>query len=162
MPTVKKMARKSTKKTAKRATAKKAVRKPARRTLSTAHKKALAEGRTMSATVDRYLAAVNTPKRRGRKVTKATLEARLAAARSAVKTASGVEKVMAAQQLRDLQARLAQFATTSATDTKQLEADFVKVARRFGENRGVGYGAWRDAGVPAVVLKRAGVARTRG
>ena len=48
--------------------------------LSPGHKQALAAGRTMSATVDRYLAAVNTPKRRGRKVSKETLEARLAAA----------------------------------------------------------------------------------
>jgi putative transposase len=39
---------------------------PAARRLSASHKRALAEGRTMSATVDRYLSAVNTPKRRGR------------------------------------------------------------------------------------------------
>ena len=48
------------------------------------------------------------------------------------------------------------------TDIKSLEAAFVKIAKRFGENRGIGYGAWRDAGVPAVVLKKAGVARTHG
>ncbi len=41
--------------------------------LSPGHKQALAAGRTMSATVDRYLAAVNTPKRRGRKVSKEAL-----------------------------------------------------------------------------------------
>ena len=43
---------------------------------------------------------------------------------------------------------------------KSLEAAFVKIARKFGQNRGITYGAWRDAGVPAVVLKKAGVART--
>ena len=48
-------------------------------------------------------------------------------------------------------------------DMKSLEADFVKIAERFGEQRGIGYGAWRDAGVPAEVLKRGWVsARTRG
>jgi hypothetical protein len=36
------------------------------------------------------------------------------------------------------------------------------VAKKFGEKRGIGYGAWRDAGVPAQVLKKAGVRRTRG
>jgi hypothetical protein len=52
--------------------------------------------------------------------------------------------------------------TATGGDIKSLEAAFVKIAKRFGENRGIGYGAWRDAGVPAVVLKKAGVARTRG
>ncbi len=47
-------------------------------------------------------------------------------------------------------------------DIARLEAEFVKIAKRFGENRGIGYAAWRDAGVPAAVLKKAGVARTRG
>jgi hypothetical protein len=47
-------------------------------------------------------------------------------------------------------------------DSKLLEADFVKIAKRFGEKRAIGYGAWRDAGVCAQVLERAGVARTRG
>ena len=116
----------------------------------------------MSATVDRYLAAVTTPKRRGRRVSMATLEQRLASARVRFKTASGVEKLLAAQEVRDLQAKLAQLQSTTQVDIKSLESAFVKTAKKFGENRGITYGAWRDAGVPAEVLKRAGVARTRG
>jgi hypothetical protein len=117
----------------------------------------------MSATVDRYLSVVNTPKRRGRKVTKATLERRLVAAQADAKSATGVNKVVAAQAVRDLETRLATIHAASGTgDLKRLEAAFVKIAKRFGENRGIGYGAWRDAGVPADVLKKAGVARTRG
>ena len=58
--------------------------------------------------------------------------------------------------------RIANIDTAAGGDIKSLEAAFVKIAKRFGENRGIGYGAWRDAGVPAVVLKQAGVARTRG
>jgi hypothetical protein len=134
----------------------------AARTMSAAHKKALAEGRSMSLTVDRYLAVVNTPKRRGRKVSRATLESRLANARERAKTATGVDKVLAAQDIRDLEAKLAQLDTASGTDLKTLEAAFVKIAKKFGENRGIGYAAWRDAGVSAQVLRRAGVARTRG
>ena len=72
MPVAKKAARKATKRTTKKAT-----KRSTQRTLSAAHKRALAEGRTMSATVDRYLSAVNTPKQRGRKVSKATLTQRL-------------------------------------------------------------------------------------
>ena len=143
--------------------AKKTAKRPGERKLSAAHKRALAEGRTMSATVDRYLSAVNTPKRRGRKVSKAALEQRLAVARTKARSATGVEKVLAAQDVRDLQLRIANMSVASGGgDIKSLEAAFVKIAKRFGENRGIGYGAWRDAGVPAVVLKKAGVARTRG
>jgi len=166
MPPAKKIGKAVKKTTTRRTTARKstrkAVKRPAKRTLTAAHKKALAEGRTMSVTVNAYLSAVNTPGRRGRKVSTATLEQRLAAARARSKTSTGVEKVMAAQEVRDLQAKLAQVSMTSSVDVKSLEVAFVKVAKRFGANRGIGYGAWRDAGVPAEVLRRAGVARTRG
>jgi len=154
-------AKTTTKKPAKKAV-KRSTTRPAVRKLSASHKAALAQGRTMSATVDRYLAAVNTPKRRGRKVTKATLEQRLVQAQTQVKTATGVEKVLAAQNVRDLRAKLAQASVSSDADLKSLEAAFVKVAKQFGENRGISYGAWRAAGVSAQVLRKAGVARTRG
>ena len=158
MPATKKAAKKAVRKPAKKA----ARKAPASRRLSASHKRALAEGRTMSATVDRYLSAVNTPKRRGRKVSKAALQQRLVDARAKAKSATGVDRVLAAQEVRDLQTRIAAVDASSGGDVKSLEAAFVKIAKRFGENRGIGYGAWRDAGVPAPVLKRAGIARTRG
>jgi len=157
MPATKAVAKKAARKPAKSV-----AKRPAARKMSASHKRALAEGRTMSATVDRYLSAVNTPKRRGRKVSKAALVTRLADARTKAKSASGVEKVLAAQEVRDLQNRIANMEAAGSSDLKSLEAAFVKIAKQFGENRGIGYGAWRDAGVPAVVLKKAGVARTRG
>ena len=110
----------------------------------------------------RWRTAVTTPKARGRKVSRAALEQRLANARSSFKTAVGVEKLLAAQEIRDLEAKLSRLRSSAEVDIKSLEASFVKIAKKFGENRGIGYGAWRDAGVPAQVLKRAGVARTRG
>jgi uncharacterized protein YicC (UPF0701 family) len=149
MPAAKKAARDLTKKTV-RGAAKKSSQK------------AVAEDRTMSATVNRYLAAVTAPKRRGRKVSKATLEQRLERAQETVRTATGVEKLLAARDARSLTARLSQMTAADSVDVQRLEAEFVKVAKRFSENRGITYGAWRDAGVPAQVLKRAGVARTRG
>lgn len=158
MPPTKKAAKKAVRKPAKKA----ARKAPASRRLSASHKRALAEGRTMSATVDRYLSAVNTPKRRGRKVSKAALQQRLTDARAKAKSATGVDRVLAAQEVRDLQTRITAIDSSSAGDVKSLEAAFVKIAKRFGENRGIGYGAWRDAGVPAQVLKKAGIARTRG
>jgi hypothetical protein len=38
----------------------------------------------------------------------------------------------------------------------------VKIAKKLGENRGIGYPARRDAGVSVQVLGRAGVARIPG
>jgi len=153
-----KTARKTAKKTAPRAAAKKTTT----RRMSAAHEKALAAGRTTSAKVGAYLAAINTPKRRGRKVTKAALENRLVEARAKVKSATGVDKVLAAQSVRDLQSKIAQASVSNGADLNTLEAGLVKIAKTFGENRGIGYGAWRDSGVPADVLKKAGIARTRG
>lgn len=116
----------------------------------------------MSATVNRYLAALTTPKRRGRPPSQASLTKRLANARARFRTATGVNKVLAAQQVRDLQAKRARLGTPDAVDVKSLENAFVKVAKKFGENRGIGYAAWREAGVSPEVLKRANITRTRG
>lgn len=150
--------KKATKKATKR-TAKGAARGARARTLSATHKKKLAEGRTLSATVTRYLEAINTPKRRGRKVSTESLVARLSREQDSFKAATGVEKVLAAQGVRDAKARLA--ATPTVTNVAGLEKEFVKIAKQFSAARGITYGAWRDSGVSAVVLKRAGIARTR-
>jgi hypothetical protein len=52
-------------------------------------------------------------------------------------------------------------AALSPTDLQHLETAFVKIANRFGQNHGIEYHAWREAGVQAAVLKKAGIARTR-
>jgi hypothetical protein len=130
--------------------------------MSAAHKRALVEGRQSAAVVDRYLAALHVPKRRGRQVSLATLQERLATVEVDIKKTAGTARLFAAQQARDLRTRIAALANTATTDIKKLEADFVKVAKAFSERRGISYGAWRDAGVPAQVLKRAKVPRTRG
>jgi len=38
-----------------------------------------------------------------------------------------------------------------------LEDEFVEHALTFARRRGISYGAWRDVGVPAQVLARAGI-----
>ncbi len=125
-----------------------------------AHKKAMKEGRRRKAVVDRYLEAVNKPKRRGRKVSKAELERRLHKAEAELAGATGADRVLTAQRIRDLQARLDEKSET--VDISALERDFVKVAKEYGESKDLSYGAWRDAGVPPEVLKKAGIPRTRG
>jgi hypothetical protein len=111
----------------------------------------VADGRAMSATVNNYLIAIATPRKRGQKVTMATLERRLAEARSRVNIVTGVEKVVAAQAVRDLLKKLSQPKAANGIDAVSLEAAFVKIAKTFSENRGISYAVWRDAGVPAAV-----------
>jgi hypothetical protein len=39
----------------------------------------------------------------------------------------------------------------------ELTSAFVEVARPFADERGISYGAWREAGVPVAVLQRANI-----
>jgi len=47
-----------------------------------------------------------------------------------------------------------------AADLTAVEDDFVTVARDYSISKGISYAAWREIGVPAVVLKRAGISRS--
>ena len=44
-------------------------------------------------------------------------------------------------------------------DLAGLEAEFTKVAKAYSARQGISYAAWRAVGVPAAVLKKAGVTR---
>ncbi|WP_157042047.1 hypothetical protein [Nitriliruptor alkaliphilus] len=63
------------------------------------------------------------------------------------------------QKRLDLEERLAEQAND--VDLAQLEADFVRAASGYAERKDISYTAFREAGVPAGVLKAAGVRRTR-
>jgi hypothetical protein len=116
-----------------------------------------------SRAVDRYLAALNTPKHRGRKSRRRPWGSVSRIQKAQVKTATGIAKALPAQHVRDLEAKLTQASMATAVDPKTLAVAFVKMANPFGENqnRGIGYVAWSDLGMSAEVLKRVGVVRTR-
>jgi hypothetical protein len=145
------------KKTAKRV-AKKAVKKRGPRTLSKSHLEALVVGRTETAAVNRYLVAIDRPKTRGRKPD--TSRERLSALNAEIAAATGAKKLDLVQRKLDLE-RLAREGSGPAPDTAALERGFVKVARSYSTRKGISYAAWRSLGVPASVLARAKVARTR-
>jgi hypothetical protein len=44
-------------------------------------------------------------------------------------------------------------------DLSALENDFVKTASKYAQRKGISYAAWRELGVPADVLKKAGISR---
>lgn len=145
--------------------AKKAVptKKAARRrsAMSDDHKAALAEGREQGRAVRRYLETLeqNRPKR-GRKRTRETVERRLAAVGAAIDEAGPVDRLHLIQERLDLEAELGAMEGTGV-DMGALEDAFVDAAAAYGSRRGISYSAWRSAGVPPAVLRRAGITRSQ-
>jgi len=129
--------------------------------MSDEHKHALAVGREESRAVRRYLEALEAHKpKRGRRRTSENIEARLAQIEDEIATADPLSRVHLVQERIDLEAELASKQDT--VDLEALEDGFVKAARGYGERKGITYKAWREAGVEASVLARAGIPRTRG
>lgn len=123
------------------------------------HKRALAEGRAQGRAVRAYLEALDAD-RAAPKVDPETLRRRVDDARAAAEAEADPTKRLELIQKRiDLEDQLGR--TTDGPDLEALEADFVAAAAAYGERKGIGYAAWREAGVPAAVLKAAGVKRTR-
>lgn len=107
-----------------------------------------------------YLDAIDTgPKRRGRRRTPESVAKQIAQVDERLRDARGLDKLNLLKERRDLEAARAHL--RPAADHGALERDFVKVARRYGERRGIDYSIWREAGVSASVLTRAKVPRTR-
>ena len=73
-------------------------------------------------------------------------------------TADPMSRVRLIQERLDLTAELA--ARSAPTDLSELEAAFVEVAKPFAQAKGITYPAWREVGVPAALLARAGITRS--
>jgi hypothetical protein len=138
---------------------KSASEKPTRQ-MSDEHKAALARGRAQGRAVRAYLAALGQSARPGRRVSREDLERRLAETRERIAAESDPAKRLDLIQKRlDLEERLAD--RGEDVDLDQLEEAFVGAAKEYAERKGISYSAFREAGVPASVLKEAGIARTR-
>ena len=136
-----------------------ATKKRAKPTMSNEHKEALALGREQGRAVRRYLEALDLHKpKRGRKRTAESIQKQLASIEERLASADPLSRVQLIQQRMDLQAELETKGQT--VDLGALEADFVKAARDYGSRKGISYAAWREAGVDAAVLKKAGIARS--
>lgn len=122
------------------------------------HKKALAEGRTQGRAVRNYLEAIESTKpKRGRKRTADSVKKRLDVIEGELERADPLKALNLRQERRNLYAELAGMNDT--VDLGSLEEAFVAAAKPYGERRGISYDVWREAGVPAEVLKRAGISR---
>ena len=128
-------------------------------TMTDAHKKALAIGREQGRLIRSYLDALESTKpKRGRKRTPDSVKRRLATVNTELPAATALDRVHLIQERMDLEAELEQL-QGGAVDLSDLEADFVKVAADYGARKGISYTAWREAGVDAAVLKKAGIKR---
>jgi hypothetical protein len=128
--------------------------------MSPEHKEALAVGREEGRAIRQYLEALEAHKpRRGRKRTPATISVRLAKVEQLLTQADPLSRVHLVQERMDLRAEIENAARP--VDMTKLETAFVKALPGYASRKGIGYHAWREAGVDGAVLKRAGISRAR-
>lgn len=123
------------------------------------HKAALAQGRRESRAIKAYLKALSARKP-GRPVTVESVQKRIASLDQRIDSETDPlkqlelhqEKLDAEETLKEVEAK---------EDIEELEQGFVEVAKSYSDRKGISYTAWRQVGVPASVLKEAGIPRTR-
>jgi hypothetical protein len=127
--------------------------------MSNEHKAALAQGRREARAIKAYLEALEA-RRPGRPVSKESLEKRMDKMNQKLEASgSPLEAVDLIQAKLDIEKALSEL--ESSVDMGTLEAGFVEHASSYSDRKGVSYTAWREFGVPANVLRAAGIKETR-
>jgi len=128
------------------------------KTLSNSQKAAMAEGRREARIVECYLDSLERKQaQRGRR-SMAEIGLELDRLATEMKTASTIERLAMIQEREDLERESLEVAPE---DDSELEAQFVAIARGYGDRKGISYSTWREIGVPKDILQTAGVPRTR-
>lgn len=126
--------------------------------MSEDHKQALAVGRAEGRMVRAYLDALESSKpKRGRKRTKDSIAKQIERIDAELEDSDPLKRLQLTQERIDLEAELETM--EDGVDMSALEADFAVVAKQYAERKGISYAAFRQIGVPAAVLKRAGITR---
>ena len=116
-----------------------------------------------AAAVRRYLVALEKHQpRRGRPRTPKTLEDRLRKLDAEYEQADPLRRLHLEQRRLDVQQELDELIASRGEAPTELEDDFAAVAAEYAEKHGITYAAWRRLGVPARVLRKAGLSRTSG
>jgi hypothetical protein len=144
--------------------ARKAVAKktgtPMKKRMSDAHKAALAVGRDEGRAVRRYLEALEAHRPRpGRKRTVASVGRQLDETLRSLQRATPLDRVQLLQRRIDLENELRQLQAGEASDDAQLEGAFITALPGYSSRKHISYAAWREVGVPARVLRAAGIRR---
>lgn len=126
--------------------------------MSDDHKEALAVGRAEGRAVRAYLEALESSRpKRGRKRTKESINTRLHKIDDELEAADPLRRLQLTQEQLDLSNELENM--SQGVDISELEQEFVRVAKGYAERKGISYAAFRQIGVPAAVLKKAGISR---
>jgi len=128
------------------------------RQMSDQHKAANAKARTENRAVGAYLEALESNRPRpGRKRSAESMRNRIEAIGEALEAATPIRRVQLVQERIDLERALS--APSEAVDISELEDGFAAVAVSYSGRKGITYSAWREVGVPAAVLRQAGISR---
>lgn len=118
----------------------------------------MAEGRREARIVDSYLNSLERKQvHRGRR-SASEIEAELDRIAKDLESATAIERLGLLQAREDLQREALEVAPE---DDSELEAQFIAIARTYGDRKGISYSTWREIGVPKEVLQAADVPRTR-
>src|SRR5947199_4916802 len=122
------------------------------------HRAAIGPGRDEGRAVKNYLEALdkNRP-RRGRKRTPDSIKKRMSAIDAKLPEASPLLRLQLVQERMDLEKEAANLG--AGVDLSGLESAFVKTAKKYADRKGISYAAWRQLGVSADTLKKAGITR---
>jgi len=127
--------------------------------MSKEHKEALARGRVEARAVKSYLKAIEARKP-GRPVTKESLQQRLDQVIGKIEDSDNpLTTVDLVQRRLDLEKSIKEI--DYSDDLEALESAFVDHVESYSERKAISYTAWRQMGVPARVLKMAGIRETR-
>ena len=118
------------------------------------HRKRIAEGRVQTAAIRNYLNHLATDRRSER--TPPRIQAELRTVQDAAETETDtIKRLQLVQRRMDLEAELNR--SKSAPDPDDLLSRFIEAAAPYAERKGISYAAFREVGVPASVLRKAGL-----
>jgi hypothetical protein len=127
--------------------------------MSKEHKEALARGRKEARAVKAYLNAIE-GRSSGRQPSKETLQTRLEKVNQKIDdTDDPLKTVDLLQSKLDIEKALSR--VEDQDNFEEVEGEFIKNVRAYSERKGITYTAWREFGVPARTLRKAGVPETR-
>jgi hypothetical protein len=95
--------------------------------------------------------------KRGRKRTPESIQKRLERIDAELSSSDALKRLQLVQERLDLTSELAR--VSDKVDLTAVEADFVAAAGPYSKRKHISYSAWRELGVSAPVLKKAGISR---
>jgi hypothetical protein len=112
-------------------------------------------------TVRRYLSALENGKPGGRGPSRAgeAIDRRVQKIDELMVSADPLTRLHLTQERIELHSERVRISSGRGSELPALEREFVRVARSYSDQAGIAYAAWRQIGVDADVLERAGISR---